>query len=135
MAATKTVTKKTNKDAIVRIVATTANDTATIDLQTDLKLTNETLGAAQKVYVSAAFFSTASNVSLTRNSVVVANYFGNGNIIDSEWVLTDQETHDIVVTFGGAGTLMLHLKKVDGYNDPIETAAFGIYDDETVVGS
>jgi len=26
-------------------------------------------------------------------------------------------------------------KKIDGYNDPIETAAFGIYDDETVVGS
>jgi hypothetical protein len=135
MAATKTVTKKTNKDAIVRIVATAANDTSTIDLQTDLKLTNETLGAAQKVYISAAYFSTAANVSLTRNSVVVANYFGGGDHIDAEWVLTDQETHDIVVTFGGAGMILLHLKKIDGYNDPIETAAFGIYDDETVVGS
>jgi hypothetical protein len=135
MAATKTVIKKTNKDAIIRIVATANSDTSTIDLQTDLKLTNETLGANQKVYVTAAFFSTASNVSLTRNSVVVANYFGGGDHIDSEWVLTDQETHDIVVTFGGAGMILLHLKKIDGYNDPIETEAFGIKDNPAVVGS
>ena len=50
MAATKTVTKKTNQDAHVRIIATAASDTSTISLATDLKLTNEvTAGNTQQV--------------------------------------------------------------------------------------
>jgi hypothetical protein len=135
MAATKTVTKLTTTDAIVRIVATTASDTSTIDLSTDLKMTNETLGADQSVFVTGVLASTSSSVKLTRNNVVVADFHGSIQTVEAEWALTDQPTQDIVVTFAGAGTLILHLKKVAGYNTPFEPASFGSYDNPNAVGS
>lgn len=135
MAATKTVLKNTALDAIVRVVATAANDTSTIDLQTDLKMTNETLGDTQTVYIVGMKYSTGGNVLVVRNSVTQYNVFGDGDVIDAEWVSKDQATDDIVLTFSAAGTIILHLKKVNGYNNPVETAIFGAHDDETAVGS
>ncbi len=135
MAATKTITKLTTTDAIVRIVATAAADTSTIDLSTDLKMTNETLATNQSVYVTGLLTSTSSSVSLTRNAVVVGDFHGNTQTVEAEWSLTDQPTHDIVVTFAGAGTIILHLKKVAGYNTPFEPASFGSYDNPNAVGS
>jgi hypothetical protein len=136
MAATKTVTKKTNKDANVRIIATAASDTSTISLATDLKLTNEvTSGLTQKVIITQVAFTSSSSITVTRNSVVVATYHGTGSFVDSEFVVIDEPASDIVVTFAGAGMINLKLKKFDGYTDPIETGAFGIKDNPAVVGS
>lgn len=135
MAATKTVTKLTTTDAIVRIVATAAADTSTIDLSTDLKMTNETLATDQSVYVTAVLTSTNDSVKLVRNAVTVADLYGSNQFLEAEWALVDQSTHDIVVTFAGPGTIIMHLKKVAGYNTPFETASFGSYDNPNAVGS
>lgn len=135
MAVTKTVLKNTAYDAIVRVVATAANDTSTITLNSDLKMADETLGASQVVYISAAKYSSASNVTVARNSVTQYAFFGDGQILDAEWVSKENPTNDIVVTFGGAGMVILHLKKVSGYNNPVETAIYGAHDDQTAVGS
>jgi hypothetical protein len=138
MAAVKTVLKKTTNKVIVRITATAENDTATIDLQTDCKMTNETLVAgadSQLVNIAEVFWTTGSSVKLERNGVLVGDFHGNGQIVEAEWVITDQQSKDIVVTFAGAGTIMLVLSKVAGFNTPIEDAQFGGGDNPTAVGS
>ncbi len=135
MAATKTVTKLTTTDAIVRIVATAAADAATVDLQTDLKMANETIGADQTVYITAVLTSTNDSIKIQRNSVTVSDLYGNNQFIEAEWTLTDQATHDIITTFTGPGTIVMHLKKVNGYNTPFEPATFGSYDNPNAVGS
>jgi hypothetical protein len=138
MAAVKTVLKKTTNKVIVRITATAANDTATIDLQTDCKMTNETLVAgadSQLVNIAEVFWTTGSSVKLERNGVLVGDFHGVGQIVEAEWVITDQQSKDIVVTFAGAGTIMLVLSKVAGFNTPIEDAQFGGGDNPTAVGS
>lgn len=135
MAVTKTVLKNTAYDTIVRIVATAANDTASIDLQTDLKMDNETLGATQTVSISSAMYSTGGHVTVARNSVTQYDFWGDGQILDAEWTSKDQATYDVAVTFSAAGMLILHLKKISGFNNPVETPVFGAHDDETAVGS
>jgi hypothetical protein len=138
MAAVKTVLKKTTNKVIVRITATAAADTATIDLQTDCKMTNETLVAgadSQLVNIAEVFWTTDSSVKLERNGVLVGDFHGGGQIVEAEWVITDQQSKDIVVTFAGAGTIMLVLSKVAGFNTPIEDAQFGGGDNPTAVGS
>ncbi len=135
MAATKTVTKLTTTDAIVRIVATDAADAATVDLQTDLKMTNETIGATQTVYITAVLTSTNNSIKVQRNAVTVADLYGNNQFLEAEWAITDQSTHDIITTFTGPGTIVMHLKKVDGYNTPFEPVRFGSYDNPNAVGS
>ena len=138
MAAVKTVLKKTTNKVIVRITATTANDTATIDLQTDCKMTNETLVAgadSQVVNIADMFWTTSSSVKIERNTALIADLHGGGQAMEAEWVLADQASKDIVVTFAGAGTLILVLTKVSGFNTPIEDAQFGGGDDATAVGA
>ena len=135
MAATKTVLKNTAYDAIVRIVATAASDTSTIDLQTDLKMANETIGATQTVYISGIAGSSSASTVVARNAVTQYVLDGNGQLLEAEWASKDQATSDIDVTFGAAGMVLLHLKKVNGYNNPVETPTFGAYDNETAVGS
>ena len=135
MAATKTVTKLTTTDAIVRIVATDAADAATIDLQTDLKMANETLTGDQSVYITAVLSSTNNSIKLARNAVTIADLYGNTQFVEAEWALTDQPTFDIIATFTGPGTIIMHLKKVNGYNTPFEPVRFGSYDNPNVVGS
>jgi hypothetical protein len=138
MAAVKTVLKKTTNKVIVRITATTASDTATIDLQTDCKMTNETLVAgadSQLVNIAEVFWSTSSSVKVERNAVLIGDFHGGGEIAEAEWVMSDQQSKDIVVTFAGAGTIMLVLSKVGGFNTPIEEAQFGGGDNPAAVGS
>lgn len=138
MAAVKTVLKKTTNKVIVRITATTAADTATIDLQTDCKMANETLVAgadSQLVNIADYFWTTSSSVKIERNGALIADLHGGGQNMEAEWVLADQNSKDIVVTFAGPGTLMLALSKVAGFNTPIEDAQFGGGDDPTAVGA
>jgi hypothetical protein len=130
MAATKTVLRLTNNSAIVRIVATAASDTATISLATDLKMTNETQSSPTAT-IPAVFYSTGSNVTLTRNSVVVGNFYGNGEFEDPEMCLVDQASSDIVVTFAAAGTAIVKIRKTSGYTSPFQPEQFGAYDDPT----
>ncbi len=137
MAAVKTVLKKTTNKVVVRITATTAADTATIDLQTDCKMTNESLVAgadSQQVNIVGAFWTTSSSVKIERNGALISDFHGGGQILEAEWVLADQNSKDIVVTFAGAGTLMLELSKIAGFNTPIEDAQFGGGDNPAAVG-
>ena len=138
MAATKTVLRVTNNRAIIRVVGTAASDTATISLATDLVGSGDALtsGGTPTAIISKVKTSTANHVHITRNSVNVATFFGSDVIDESDWVLTDQPTHDIVVTFnGGAGMVLIEITKISGYSPKFETASFGAYDNPAVVGS
>lgn len=135
MAITKTILRKSHTDLIVRLVATTAADEATITIAECLDL-NETKDATVQLNLSRAYFATTADVAIdvTRNSVVVAKFYGYGEM-NNTWAIDDQGNEDVTVTFGGAGMIILHLKKVSGFNSPHEPSIFGSYDDETAVGS
>jgi hypothetical protein len=137
MAAVKSVLKKTTNKVVVRITATAASDTATIDLQTDCKMTHETLGATQRVNIGFAQWTSLADIKVQRGdpAVTVAHYFGTGYNEMPQFTIVDQNDSDIVVTFGGAGMLLLELTKVEGFNTPIEEAQFGGADDPTQVGA
>ena len=75
MAITKTVLAKDNRKAIVRVTATGSNENVTIDIDADLKLTNETItSSALKVAIQKIEYSceAAKDITVVRNSVLVA---------------------------------------------------------------
>jgi hypothetical protein len=138
MAATKTVLRVNNNRAIVRIVGTAASDTATITLNSDLVGTGDALTAGGTPTANIAMIksSTANHIHVTRNSVQVATVYGVDLIEHPEFVLTDQNTFDIVVTFQvGAGMILLDITKVAGYSPKFESAQFGGGDNIANVGS
>ena len=135
MAITKTVLAKDNRKAIVRVTATSAGN-ATIDIDSDLKLTNETItSSALKVAIQKIEYSceAAKDITVVRNSVLVATVHPGAPKIETS--IQDEGDQDIVVTFSGKGMIILHLSKMGGFNDPVETPEFGAYDDQTAVGS
>ena len=135
MAITKTVLAKDNRKAIVRVTATSAGN-ATIDIDADLKLTNETITSGSlKVAIQKIEYScqAAQDITVVRNSVLVATVAPGAPKIETS--IQDEGNQDIVVTFSGKGMILLHLSKMGGFNDPVETPQFGAYDDETAVGS
>ena len=135
MAIVKTVLAKDNRKAIVRVTATSAGN-ATIDIDADLKLTNETItSSALKVAIQKIEYScqAAQDITVVRNSVLVATVHPGAPKIETS--IQDEGDQDIVVTFGGKGMILLHLSKMGGFNDPVETPEFGSYDDQTAVGS
>ena len=135
MAIVKTVLAKDNRKAIVRVTATSAGN-ATIDIDSDLKLTNETItSSALKVAIQKIEYSceAAKDITVVRNSVLVATVHPGAPKIETS--IQDEGDQDIVVTFSGKGMIILHLSKMGGFNDPVETPEFGAYDDQTAVGS
>lgn len=136
MSAVKSVLKKTTNKVVVRLIATSPNDTATIDLQTDCKMPNETLSGTQRVNIIYSQWSTGTDIKVERGdpAITVARYFGTGTNEIPQFSIVDQNDGDIVVTFAGPGMLMLELTKVEGFNTPIEDASFGGGDDPTKVG-
>ena len=135
MAIVKTVLAKDNRKAIVRVTATSAGN-ATIDIDSDLKLTNETItSSALKVAIQKIEYScqAAQDITVVRNSVLVATVHPGAPKIETS--IQDEGDQDIVVTFSGKGMILLHLSKMGGFNDPVETPEFGAYDDQTAVGS
>ena len=135
MAIVKTVLAKDNRKAIVRVTATSAGN-ATIDIAADLKLTNETItSSALKVAIQKIEYScqAAQDITVVRNSVLVATVHPGAPKIETS--IQDEGDQDIVVTFSGKGMILLHLSKMGGFNDPVETPEFGAYDDQTAVGS
>jgi hypothetical protein len=138
MAATKTVLRVNNNRAIVRIVGTAGGDTSTITLNSDLVGSGDALtsGGTPTAYVTRVKTSSANSVTLVRNGVTVGAFYGSDVIEESDWVLTDQATSDIVVTFvGGAGMVILELTKVSGYSPKFEAGSFGGGDNIAAVGS
>ena len=138
MAATKTVLRVTNNRAIVRVVGTTASDTATITLNSDLVGTGDALtaGGTPTANISMIKSSTLNSITVVRNSVTVAALYGADLLDQPEFTLTDQNTSDIVVTFvGGAGAIWLDITKVAGYSPKFESAQFGGGDNIANVGS
>lgn len=138
MAATKTVIRNNINKCLIRIVGTTASDTATITLNTDCLGAFEALtaGGTVKVNIAKVKSSTLNSITLVRNSVTVGAFYGADVIDESDWVLTDQNTSDIVVTFvGGAGMVLLELTKVEGFSPKFEPGSFGGADNINAVGS
>ena len=136
MAITKTVLAKDNRKAIVRVTATGINENTTIDIDADLKLTNETITSSDlKVAIQKIEYSceAAKDITVVRNSVLVATVHPGAPKIETS--IQDEGDQDIVVTFSGKGMILLHLSKMGGFNDPVETPEFGAYDDQTAVGS
>lgn len=143
MALTKTVLRLTQTEAVIKVAGNGGG--ATIDLQTDLLAPTEALAAGpQTVTITGVRHGgEAANVLLiTRNSVRVltlptetADYIAfDGQELPPE---NTEATSDIVVAQTGTGYVELYLKlrKVSGYDTKIETGAFGIYDNTSVVGS
>lgn len=142
MAVTKTVLKNTNQESVVKVAGTAA--AATIDLSVDLLASTQALdGATQTVNIIGLVWTGATDgiITITRNSVVIATLQANAAgmlYFDGQSMIPDtiQNTSDIVVTISGAqAECWLRLRKVGGFATKVETAVFGSYDNETVVGS
>jgi len=135
MAIVKTVLAKDNRKAIVRVTATSAGN-ATIDIDADLKLTNETITsgklkvAIQKIESSIQH---SHECTIVRNSVLSAALYPASQKIETS--IQDEGSSDVVVTFSGKGMVILHLSKMGGFNDPVEDSIFGAHDDPAAVGS
>ena len=140
MAVTKTVLKLTEKDAVVKVAGGAGS--ATIDLQTDLKKTNEELAATQQVAISGVQWTgtTDAVATVVRNGVTIMtlNCGASGQLeMQGQSMIPDaiEGDKDITVTVTGtAGEVWLRLKKVAGYITGVETGVYGQYDDPTVVG-
>lgn len=138
MAATKTVVRNNINKCLIRIVATASSDTSTVDLDVDCLGTFEALTAGGTVAINIAKVkaSTANSITLARNGTTVGAFYGSDIIDESDWVLTDQNTSDVVVTFvGGPGMVLLELTKVSGFSPKFEPGSFGGGDNINAVGS
>lgn len=143
MPVTKTILKNTNNETIVKIAGTAAS--STIDLQTDClaSSTQALSGATQTVNIVGFQFTglASSTITIARNSVNIITVAAEGHdsiefAAGNGFSDTIENTSDIVVTIAGAeAQLYLTLRKVGGYATKVETAVFGAYDDQTVVGS
>jgi hypothetical protein len=142
MAVTKTVLKNTNQESVVKVAGTAA--AATIDISADLLASTQALdGATQTVNIIGLVWTGATDgiITITRNSVVITTLQANAAgmlYFDGQSMIPDtiQNTSDIVVTISGAqAECWIRLRKVGGFASKVETAVFGAYDDQTVVGS
>lgn len=142
MAVVKTILKKTAQEAVVKVAGSGA--AATISLTDDLLPTTQalTVGGTPTVNIVGAHWTgaTGSTITIVRNTVQVLTIAADQPTqFDFEglgFVDTINNTSDIVVTIGGAeAQVYLILRKVDGYSSKVETAQFGIYDNQNVVGS
>lgn len=141
MAVTKTVLKLTERDAVVKVAGGAGS--ATIDLQTDLKRSNEEVGATQNVSISGVQWTGTVDavITLVRNDVTIMtlNCGAAGALeMTGQTMIPDtiEQDQDIVVTVTGtAGEVWIRLKKISGYTSGVETTQFGQYDDPDVVGA
>jgi len=125
MPVTKSILKKVRQQAIVKLVG---DGTATIDLNADLKLADETFKgyANTNVNINSIVWSitdsAASPVLIQRNLSNVMILFGNDNWGFSQqfgFVDTSNNTSNISVTIPApGGTVILGLTKNEGYAVP-----------------
>ena len=141
MAVTKTVLKKTQQEAIVKVGGT--DGSAVIDIAADLLSHNQQLsGDPVLVDIVGAEVSGLLNnaVTITRNGVPILAFAGENNgAFDFEGMgFRDsiENNQNITVTIAGAeGHIYLTLRKVAGFNSTVEAGRFGSYDDLTQVGA
>ena len=141
MAVVKTILRNTAQEAIVKIAGTAA--AATIDLQTDILAASQALdGATQTVNITALTWTGAvgSTITIARNGTTILTLAGEAaaelQFNEQGFVDTIENTSDISVTIaGGEAQCYLILRKASGYASKIETAQFGAYDNQSVVGS
>lgn len=116
MAAVTTVLKLTQVQGVVKVHGGNS-DTATIALATTLKKSTETQ-ASPIVNIKRIQWSTDKNadITITRNSVVIWDLFGSGDLEFNGYADTEENDSDIVVTFNnGDGTVIIETSKVSGY--------------------
>lgn len=116
MAAVTTVLKLTQVQGVVKVHGGNT-DTATIALATTLKKSTETQ-ASPIVNIKRIQWATDKNadITITRNSVVIWDLFGTGDLDFNGYADTEENDSDIVVTFNnGDGTVIIETSKISGY--------------------
>ena len=116
MAAVTTVLKLTQVQGVVKVHGGNS-DTATIALATTLKKSTETQ-ASPIVNIKRIQWATDKNadITITRNSVVIWDLFGSGDLEFNGYADTEENDSDIVVTFNnGDGTVIIETSKISGY--------------------
>lgn len=116
MAAVTTVLKLTQVQGVVKVHGGNS-DTATIALATTLKKSTETQ-ASPIVNIKRIQWATDKNadITITRNSVVIWDLFGTGDLDFNGYADTEENDSDIVVTFNnGDGTVIIETSKISGY--------------------
>lgn len=116
MAAVTTVLKLTQVQGVVKVHGGNT-DTATIALATTLKKSTETQ-ASPIVNIKRIQWSTDKNadITITRNSVVIWDLFGSGDLEFNGYADTEENDSDIIVTFNnGDGTVIIETSKISGY--------------------
>jgi hypothetical protein len=143
MAAVRTTTiRNTNQETIIKFEGSSADTAATIDISTLAAATQARNSDTPTVNI-VKFIATGlltSGITVTRNGVVVVVAAGeNAPVLDlTQNGISDsiQNDKNIVVTCSGAASVgYLVLRKVAGWSTKVETAQFGIYDNQSVVGS
>lgn len=138
----KTIFKKTESVAIVKVSG--SNVTETITLASDLLAATEIVQGTPTVGINHIQWSLqgdngATKIEITRGGVDVLTLYDNGEVFDFSgnggFVENTGATSDLTVTITGKAYVYLTLRKSAGYKSKIETAQFGSYDDVNGVGS
>lgn len=137
MASTQTMLRSTNNRALVRVIGGAAADAETITLASLVASHQEVEeGGTPAVNIAKMIVSSNNGVTITRGATVVATVYGSINLDESDWVLNDANTEDLIVEFtGGPGMVLLELSKVSGYVLQIQPDQGGIYDDPDSVAN
>lgn len=142
MAVTKTILKNTNQESIVKVAGTSGS--VTVTLGTDLVASTQVaVGDTQNVSIIGVQWAGLNNstITITRNSVniLTVNAADSGDLeFGTGYGFVDniESTKDIIVTIAGAeAQCYITLRKTSGYATKVETAVYGAYDNESVVGS
>lgn len=135
----KTIIKKTETEAIVKISGT--NTSETIVLATDLLTGTEIIQGTPTVGIRFIQWSQdqAATVAIIRGGTPVLDLHDNGNQFDfagnGGFLELTGSTSDIVFTITGTSFVYITLRKIAGYKSKIEGHRFGSYDDINAVGS
>lgn len=139
---TLTTVKNTNNETVIHFTSSAA-ESGTITIANLAAATQARNSDAPQVNI-AKFICTGelgSKITISRNSkIVIVTAPENDMNVEFNALgipVTNDNTSDIVIANGAAkdvsGWLILH--KARGWSSKIETATFGSYDNETVVGS
>jgi hypothetical protein len=110
---------KSHRKVAIKVSAVDAAET--IDLQTDLKLADETLGATQVVNILSMSWTGAvgSKAIVSRGGTNIAILHGDSSdsidFVDTDYVESVQNDKDIVVTVTGEMHVYILMRKQAGY--------------------
>lgn len=139
----KVIIRNTHQETVVKVYGA-AGVTETITLATDLLHSAQALdGATQTATITGVNWTGDTNgvITISRNSARIMTLQANAAgmlFFEGQAMPPDNvnPTHNIVVAITGAASeCWIKIRKVSGYASKIETATFGAYDNETLVGS